>query len=122
MLPFIRDGDVITISPFFNYSVSLGDVVAFIHPERSSLVVHRLINKKGYHYIAKGDNVFQPDGLISKENMLGYVTRIQRRGRIISFGFGPERFLITLLSRGNVFCLLLSAHRVIRQALRRFTA
>lgn len=121
MLPFIRDNDLLTISPFSSSSDSLGNSVAFIHPKTGNLVIHRLIAKHNNSYIAKGDNVSQSDGLILKENMLGYVTKLERGGRIIPFGFGTERLLIALLSRINVFCLFLSVHRFMRQTLRRFT-
>lgn len=121
MLPFIRDGDVITLTSLSRSCITFGDSVAFIHPETGKLVIHRLISRHGNSYIIKGDNVFKPDGLITREDILGYVARVERNGKKALFGFGPERFLIALLSRGNVFYILLSAHRVIRSVMRRFT-
>lgn len=120
MLPFIRDKDVLTISPFSPSSNSLGNSIAFIHPKTENLVIHRLIAKHNNSYIVKGDNIPTPDGLISKRDIVGFVSSIERKGKKILFGFGPERFLIVLLSRINIFCLLLSAHRVMRNTLRRF--
>ncbi len=122
MLPFIRDKDVLTISPFLPSSNGIGDPVAFIHPKTGNLVIHRLIAKHNNSYIVKGDNIPNPDGLITRENILGHVANIERKGKKKSFGFGPERFLIALLSRGNIFCLLLFVHRVIRSAMRRLAA
>ncbi len=118
MLPFIRDGDVITIAPLSCSFMAFGDSVAFIHPKTGNLVIHRIISRHGNSYMIKGDNIFKPDGLITREDILGYVASVERNGKKALFGLGPERFLIALLSRVNVFCFLLSAHRVMRLATR----
>ncbi|MFH1354803.1 MAG: S26 family signal peptidase [Candidatus Omnitrophota bacterium] len=121
MLPFIRDNDVLTISPFSPFSNNLGNSVAFIHPKTESLIIHRLIAKHNNSYIVKGDNIPTPDGLISRKDIVGFVSGIERKGKKVLFGFGPERFLIVLLSRINIFFLLISVHRFMRQTLRRFS-
>ena len=54
MSPFIRNGDVITVSPLSAASPRIGDVAAFIHPRTRRLVVHRIIGKKGVSFFHKG--------------------------------------------------------------------
>ena len=55
MSPFIRDGDVITISPRNKKKPAVGKVVAFLQPDSGRLVVHRIIKQSE-------DNVPDPGG------------------------------------------------------------
>lgn len=96
MLPFIRDSDVVTVSPLPASSIGLGRVVAFINPK---LAIHRIIGKKNGQYLIKGDNAFNADGLILREKIFGCVSKIERNGRSISFGLGYERLVIALLNK-----------------------
>ena len=94
MSPFIKNNDVITISPLAASTIHIGDVVAFIHPETGKVCVHRMIKKKGNHYFIKGDNVPFPDGLIPRDQILGVVTQAVRKGKRVHWGFGLERRVI----------------------------
>lgn len=103
MAPFIKDGDVITISPLKSKTISVGEVVAFIHPEFSKLVVHRSIAKQGVTVLIRGDRVENyTDGIIPIHNIIGRVTKIERNKRQIWIGLGPERYIIAWLSRINL--------------------
>lgn len=100
MSPFIRDGDVITIAPINQREPGVGNVVAFTRPDTGHLVVHRIIAKQGDQALIVGDGIpDKPDGIIPLENLLGHVTHIERDHKRIWLGLGPERFLITWLSR-----------------------
>ena len=107
MSPFIRDGDVVTISPLHGASPGVGDVVAFIHPTIKRVFIHRVVRKKGDSYILKGDNSPEGDGPIRAAKILGLVTRAVRGNRRILLGLGPERLLIAFLSRKNLLLSLL---------------
>ena len=102
MSPFIREGDVVTISPKANREPRLGDVVAFSHPHTDRLFIHRVVERHSDHCIIRGDNAFVPDGPIPYENVLGFVTKVERGGRQVFLGQGPERVLIALLDRYNL--------------------
>jgi signal peptidase I len=120
MSPFIKDGDVITVSPLFGALPRRGDVVAYTHPQTQRLVVHRIVAKKGDYFIVKGDNTSNTDDLILKANILGHVTRVKRNGKKIIIGLGPERFLIALLTRrGLLFPLLYPLKQVVGSIIRR---
>jgi signal peptidase I len=108
MTPFIRDGDIVTVSPLTNKTPSLGDIVAFVHPASSKLVIHRIINKKGNRLIINGDNcpVSWQDS-VPKSNVLGYITKMERNNKKVWLGLGPEKSLIAFLSRLNIFVYLL---------------
>lgn len=113
MSPFIKDKDIITISPVSDYIDSLGKTVVFIHPQTNNLFMHRIICRGRDYYLIKGDNIFSSDGLIPRENILGVVTKIERKGKKISFGLGYERYLIAILSKTKILNLSLRIIRLI---------
>ena len=119
MHPFIRNGDVITISPLSGIP-RYGDVVAFTRPKGYSLVVHRVVAKKDDSFLIRGDNIPYSDGLIPEANILGCVTRVERDGKQVYLGLGPERFLIAFLTRRSLLSpLLLSVWKLIRPIVKR---
>ena len=100
MAPFIKDGDVICISPLASRAPGRGDVVAFIHPETKLLCVHRVQSVNRDRFLIQGDNMPEkPDGMIPREAIVGRVTGVERAGRRVRLGLGPERLLLALLSR-----------------------
>ena len=120
MNPFIKDDDVITVSPLTDNTVRPGDVVAFIRPEMKKLVVHRVVGRKGEYFHIKGDNTFDSNELIPATNILGRVTRVERNGKEIFLGLGPERFLIAFLARRGLLLPILSAvWKMVRPVVRR---
>ena len=103
MTPFIRDGDVVRVAPLRRSAPALGEVVAFIHPDAGEVIVHRVIGRRGASCLIQGDNAPSgADGFVPGENILGRVTRVEREGRVIWLGLGPERYLIALLSRSGL--------------------
>lgn len=115
MLPFIRDSDVVTISPLPGSSIGLGWVVAFINPK---LVIHRIIGKRNGLYFIKGDNALDAGGLILKEKILGCVTKIERNGKNIFLALNGERLIIALLSRIRVWYSVLLLWRLFPLSIR----
>ncbi len=99
MTPFVRDGDVITVSPLSKRPIGTGEIVAYTHEKTGKLVVHRVIRKRGGAYLVRGDNARAFDELVPKRRLLGCVTAVERKGRKIRLGLGPERFLIALLNQ-----------------------
>jgi hypothetical protein len=99
MSPFIRDGDVITVSPLEGREPKLGTVLAFIHPKSRRLAVHRVVGRRGDAWMLSGDNVSGADGLVKLDEIVGQVTRVERKGRPVRFGRGPVRLPIALLNR-----------------------
>ncbi len=99
MSPLVKDRDVITVSPLTDSTPRCGDTVACVNPEDGSLLVHRVICRKGPGWLIRADNAPEPDGLFSKADLLGRVTRIERDGNRIFFGLGVDRYLIAWLAR-----------------------
>jgi hypothetical protein len=107
MAPFIRDSDIISVSPLSSRLPGMGDVVAFLHPETKLLCIHRVISRNNGALLIQGDNLPEkPDGMIPVEAIMGRVTRVERGGRRIRLGFGPERVLIALLSRSGLLAVI----------------
>ena len=99
MYPLIENGDVLTVVPLGRRAPSPGDVVEFLDPGHGGLRVHRVVGRRNGACLVQGDGVTEPDGWIPRENILGRVIEITRRGRRIHFGLGPERFAIALANR-----------------------
>ncbi len=99
MMPLIRDGDVLSVSPL-RRSPGLGDVVAFVQGTPERLAVHRVVALQGASCLIQGDNADGcPDGVVCYDQILGRVTCVERAGRRVRLGLGPERVLVALLSR-----------------------
>jgi hypothetical protein len=99
---------------------SLGDVVAFVLQKTDKLCVHRVVGREGDFYRTKGDNISEPDGSVPRENILGFVTRVERDGKEVFLGLGPERFLIAFLGgRGLLLPLIRPAWRLFRAIVKR---
>ena len=106
MRPFIKNGDVITITPLSGAPLSVGDVAIFLCPDTGKAMVHRVVGKQGDSFLMKGDNSPCPDGLIPKSDILGRISKLERNGADISFGLGRERFLIAALSKTGLLPVL----------------
>ncbi len=57
------------------------------------------IPRRSTECLIQGDNLPTPDGWIPATALLGRVVSIERRGRRINLGLGPERGLLATLSR-----------------------
>lgn len=111
MLPGIRTGDVIQLSPFQGRFPELGDVVARMADSHQSIVIHRIIKIQKQGYLIKGDSLFKADGLFHRESIIGFVSGIQRENREILLDKAKRKRDI-LLSTYRIFCFHRLADRV----------
>ena len=118
MFPFIRDGDVITISNLPDSSMNFGRISAFFDSQTGKLVMHRIVGKNNGGYLIKGDNTFKADRLICKENILGYVNRIERNNKAVFLSLGWERLLIAFFSKTRVLYLVTRLSRLLPLSIR----
>ena len=88
MTPAIRDGDTITISPLADLRPGRGDVLAFRHPDRPQMLVHRVLRKRKNSFHIRGDSCPEADGWVPLENVIGIVTRVERNEKSV---FWPDR-------------------------------
>lgn len=120
MFPFIRDGDIVTVSPLRHFQDIFGQAVAFVHPKSKKIVIHRIIAKSENTYLVKGDTTSAPDAWIRRGDILGLVTKIERNGKKLSWGLGAERFIIAFLSK-KLFPLAFRCWKLMPYSLRRIT-
>jgi signal peptidase I len=114
MSPFIQDGDVVTLKPFDGAACALGDVVAFVRPQSERMVVHRIVSvQKGCCHI-QGDNNPEEDDALPYSAIIGRVARVERAGKDVRFGLGPERVFIAALSRRRWLLRGIHMARVLR--------
>jgi hypothetical protein len=120
MSPFIKNNDVVTIFPLKGKRPGLGEIIAFVHTETDGLCVHRIVRKKKGLYLTKGDNISDTTESVPRENILGAVAAVEREGKEVFLGLGPERYLIALLGRrGLLFPLFLPIWRAVRPIIKR---
>jgi len=89
MNPTILNNDILTLSPLRGISPFPGEVVAFRHPRTENLIIHRIIKADKNGFTIKGDCLRISDSNIPLENIIGVVTRVERKGKSI---FWPNRF------------------------------
>jgi hypothetical protein len=82
MHPYIRDLDVVTVSPLPRRSLRVGDVIAFRKSCCGSLVLHRIQRMGPEGLLVRGDNLLAPDGLVSLHDVIGLVTLAERDGAV----------------------------------------
>ncbi len=114
MAPFLRAGDIVTITPRPHRRPSLGDVVLFsAGPGR--VLLHRIVGRAGDRLFARGDAAPALDPSFGREELLGFVTHVERQGRRRRLGLGPERYTIAWLSRLGVLRGLASLRAWLRR-------
>ncbi|GIJ10490.1 signal peptidase I [Micromonospora andamanensis] len=74
MWPAIRPGSVVTVEPAAWSRIRPGDVVAYRHED--AVIVHRVIEMRGDHLVAAGDNKPLFDPPVAATALLGRVTGI----------------------------------------------
>lgn len=108
MMPFIRDKDVVTVSPLQKKYLRRGSVVAFVHPAHNKLIIHRIIGQKngGDKFIIKGDSCFFSDGSIPIDYIMGYIKDLQRGLKKIVVSCSLKQQCIGLLSQLNIIAVM----------------
>jgi ribosomal protein S18 acetylase RimI-like enzyme len=116
MAPFIRDRDVLTIAPLGGRDPRPGEVVAFTLPGSGRLAVHRVVARDGAGWLIRGDNCPKADGVVARDEMIGRVVRVERAGRDVRLGLGPERVCVAALSRADALTKARALGRLPRRA------
>ena len=98
MTPFIRRGDLVTVRPRRDSRPSRGDVLLFV-PDSRRFIIHRHVGWVKGRVVPRGDCAPASDAPIPLEDVLGKVTQVERQGRRIWAGLGPERWVVAWLSR-----------------------
>jgi len=124
MAPFIRDGDVVTVTALAEGRARFGEVVAFVAPGKR-LVLHRVTGRRSDRYEIRADNV-DPGAaaktaavdVVPSSSLLGVVRGVERDRRPVRLGLGPERVVIAGLSRLGLLRPLADVARAARNVAR----
>jgi signal peptidase I len=114
MVPFIRAGDLVTLVPAAKRSARIGDVIAYGR-SAAKFRLHRVVGRSRETLVPRGDGAAAPDQPITLEDVIGRVTHVERTGRRVWLGLGPERVLIALLSRLGLLVPLLRFYEKLRR-------
>jgi signal peptidase I len=86
MYPFVCDGDILTVKQVDHSAIRVGDIV-FYRSSDERLIAHRVIARKLQSnrsmLLLRGDSVFNNDGWIYSDQVLGKVVSIQRDKKFV---------------------------------------
>lgn len=114
MLPFIKSGDIVTVVPIDISTHIFAYPAAILMPHMQRCVIHRIVGRKKKGFLLKGDYSFKNDGMFNREDILGVVTKIERKGRAVTLGLRWERYIIAILSRWYILPFLAKSLYAIR--------
>ncbi|OVE75619.1 hypothetical protein BVX97_04335 [bacterium E08(2017)] len=104
MAPFVRDGDMVRISPVNTGDLKVGDLAAVTPVDGATPLVHRVIGIKSTgesrELLIKGDRCVYNDGWISEDCVVGKVQSVIRDEKKVHWGI--PGVLLALLSRVGV--------------------
>ena len=80
MTPFVRDGDVVFVTPTATSDAGVGDVICYEAPP-GTLFVHRVIARDRDRFVTKGDALAFRE-VVERAQLLGTVVAIERCGKM----------------------------------------
>lgn len=90
MKPIFRDGDGLTVEPYFGRKRRVGDIVVFRHPEDDQIVIHRIVSVRKDAIRTRGDHNTQLDPwVLEPGEIIGKVVSAWRGNRRIEVWNGP---------------------------------
>ncbi len=121
MVPFIRDGEILTIEPVKASALDMGDI-AFYRAIGDRLVAHRVVGREvldGREILTmRGDTPSGSYDRVLAEQVLGRVVGVHRGEKLIRLDRGFQRLMARLLVRGSsVSSLIFQPVRTVKKTL-----
>ncbi len=121
MVPFIRDGEILTIEPVKAATLDMGDI-AFCRITGGRLVAHRVVGREvldGREILTmRGDAPSSSYDRVLAEQVLGRVVGVHRGEKLIRLDRGFQRLMARLLVRGSpVSSLIFQPVRTVKRIL-----
>ena len=99
MNPTLKAGDGLSVVPYGNGRIQIGDVVVFREPEGKNNIVHRVVAVESQGVRTKGDNNINIDPwILLPDDIIGRVVSAQRKSKSLTIRGG---------SWGRIFAPLL---------------
>jgi signal peptidase I len=101
MNPILKAGDLLEVVPYNGRQIRCGDAILFFCPEENRNVVHRVVALEAWGIRTMGDNnVYSDPWIVTPEQVVGYVARVQRSRRWRRIPGGYAGRLAAYLMRG----------------------
>ncbi len=120
MSPFIKDGDILEISPVNGGKIKVGDVIFYrVGEERTAAhrVIKRITENGKLVFLTKGDSNVGGGEEVHPEKIMGRVRTIERKGRKIRINEGLNRLMYIFYLKISPF--LTKARRIGGRLVRR---
>lgn len=105
MYPFIQDGDIMVVEPAEFSRLRPGEI-ALYHVSDNAVLAHRIVGKMQQDttgcLLVRGDAMCGIEGPVSPAQILGRITALERRGRLIRVDSIGSRWLGLVYSNGRV--------------------
>ncbi len=89
MNPTLKAGDGLSVIPYGNRKIHVGDVVVFREPEGKNNIVHRVVAVESQGIITRGDNNINIDSwVLLPYDIIGRVISAQRENRSVTIHGG----------------------------------
>jgi len=108
MRPFIRDGDILEITPVNGEEIRLGDVIFYRVGERRMIahrVIEKIIQNDKLIFLTKGDSNMGEGEKVYLEQVIGRVKAIERKGRKIRIDEGLNRLMYVFYLKISPFLI-----------------
>jgi hypothetical protein len=80
MAPFINDGETVTLKSLDpGRTIHPGDIVAAVARAKGSVMIHRVIRCTGNRVLTRGDNLPGPDEWFSRNDLVGFVSLVNKK-------------------------------------------
>ncbi len=109
MFPFIRPGDIVTVHVIGKKPVRPGDIVAYIDRSTKRITSHRILDLNGPFVLTRGDNNTCRDEQLGRQDILGKVVHVHRRGKELQFSIKWGKRMLAVLSGANIL------HKILRR-------
>ncbi len=80
MVPAICNDDLVIIKPInLKKKLQVGCISVVAFPNNKKILIHRIIKIKPDYYLTKGDNLFEPDNWVKKDQIIGVVEKVIKK-------------------------------------------
>ncbi len=107
MRPFLREGDILTVSALRSQKISVGDLV--IYHDGMSITCHRVFRTFKNNFQLKADAAMTADEFLKKGRLMGKVVELQKGGLILNMNNNAGRIANMVISRASLVTALLYA-------------